>query len=1000
MMGDIDNICASRTPTGRYKSLLLNKLNNSSISLCDDQNYYSIDDYNGIVKMGSQFTVYSLNINSFLKYNESLDLFLHSMNESFSVIILTELRSGAFDLNKISTFLPNYSVLSVPPNNTKCGGVAIFILNSIPFKPRKNIEIKHKGVENIFVEILINKHKWVIGGLYKHPFVDLNIFSTYMHDCLDQISPEENIIIGGDFNIDLNKYDDNIHIKNYIDNLMSRRLYQIILAPTRITNTTETIIDHFYIKSNFKIQVLTGIFAHPISDHLATFCRLASANINYKERPLIRLHLKKNIEKFKYELKSLNDTIIESPETDPDELWNLFMENIAKSYDKCFPLVKISRKKIKEKPWLTPALKKSCKTKEKLYKKYMKSKSIQDESKYKAYKNSLNKLIKAIKYKYNADKISDDKTNKKLWNEIATVLGSRTKKETIPNLKINNLNVSDEEEISNQMNKFFANIGENLARKLPMSVSNFEDYLSDPPNKSIFLPQTTTTITNKIIDSLCNKKSSGFDKVSQYLLKTVKESVTNSLTKLINVSISKQVYPSSLKTAKVIPIFKGGDKTNPSNYRPISLLSSFNKIFEKTLQINLIKFVEKHDILYCKQFGFRKYHSTTDALMATHDYIISCLNGDKKVLGIFIDLKKAFDSIDIQILLKKLNFYGIAGPFNNILRSYLTNRYVITEINNTKSSPLPIHFGVPQGSVLGPLLFSLYINDIKFLAQTYEIKLFADDTSLFCTADSFQKLEVIANQALIDCNKWLISNKLTVNTEKTHYLIFKKTNKSSPSLKLSLGNVEILEVPSTKYLGLTIQNNLKWNEHINNTINKINKLIPFCFAIRKILPEGKRLLVYNALIQSKINYAVEIYGRKNNLWLSQLQISQNRILKILFYKNKLFSTNVLHKEIKILKVTDLSKVRLCLIIHRKLYTPNLQPKIFNDDPIHFNQTNRRLRNATNYNIFVTTETYNYINKVTDSAVIVWNDTPGFIRCIKNRENFKACLTDECISKYK
>lgn len=330
--------------------------------------------------------------------------------------------------------------------------------------------------------------------------------------------------------------------------------------------------------------------------------------------------------------------------------------------------------------------------------------------------------------------------------------------------------------------------------------------------------------------------------------------------------------------------------------------------------------------------------------------------------------------------------------------SYLTNRKIHTVVNETESYSLPIKYGVPQGSVLGPILFTLYINDIKHLSNKYEIKLFADDTSLFCVSDNYVELESMANQALKDCHNWLRCNRLTLNIAKTHYLIFKKTNRDTPHFSLKLGDETIKEENETKYLGLIIQNNLNWNIHISKTINSINKLIPLFYQIRRFLTPNKRLLIYKSLVLSKINYAIELYGRKNSNWLKQLQTTQNRLLKIILFRERLFHTNQIHHDTKILKVEHQAELRLLLLIHRNIYYPQLQPELMTKTiKLNNSLTNRNLRN--NLNIFLTTQSFNLKNKVIDSAGIIWNAIQTEIQNQQNRTNFKTKFIALKINSY-
>ena len=246
--------------------------------------------------------------------------------------------------------------------------------------------------------------------------------------------------------------------------------------------------------------------------------------------------------------------------------------------------------------------------------------------------------------------------------------------------------------------------------------------------------------------------------------------------------------------------------------------------------------------MYEKQYGFRKYHSTIDALINTYDFLIEQNRNKNKVIGIFIDLQKAFDSIDNSILIKKLSYYGINGPYNRLISSYVANRSVYTQIKQVESKQNPIKYGVPQGSVLGPLLFNLYINDIKTFSSNYELDLFADDTCLFVSGKTYSIIERKSSDILKELSSWLKNNRLTLNVNKTHFIDFSK-NKSNETLTLKLNNDQITQVKETKYLGLIIQENLKWDSQIKNIITKLNSQISLYRTLRSIIPKKDLTLV-------------------------------------------------------------------------------------------------------------------------------------------------------------
>ena len=317
-------------------------------------------------------------------------------------------------------------------------------------------------------------------------------------------------------------------------------------------------------------------------------------------------------------------------------------------------------------------------------------------------------------------------------------LSRKNKNNSVSKLVINNNELTNDKDIANELNKHFTTIGKNLADKvIPQESNSFKTYLTDPINNSLFLRPTDT---NEIINEINQMKNKSSLDIRVPLLKHVKQELADGLVIIFNKSFQEGCFPGVLKLAKVIPIHKGDETTDPTNYRPISLLSIFNKLIEKVMLNRLLKFLEKNNILYKYQFGFRKNHATTHALTEVIDYIYRSLDEGNYVFGIYIDLKKAFDTVQHQILLQKLQHYGIRGIALDWFNSYLSNRKQFVLTNGIQSDILELsNYGVPQRSVLGPILFLLFINDIHNSLDNIIIKLFADDTKCFVSGNDVGK---------------------------------------------------------------------------------------------------------------------------------------------------------------------------------------------------------------------------------------------------------------------
>ena len=360
--------------------------------------------------------------------------------------------------------------------------------------------------------------------------------------------------------------------------------------------------------------------------------------------------------------------------------------------------------------------------------------------------------------------IFDEKKNGMLnmWKVIGKTLNpNRDKSPNLINrISLNGKNITDDIQIAESMNDFFCSVGKNLAEKLPKSRTKFQDYLKQPQLNSFSIAPFSEVFVTETVERL-NKRKSGPDGISNRILSLSIEHIKKPLTHLINLSMTTGVFPEQLKIAQVVPLFKKGDTFLCTNYRPISLLSCFHKLFEKFMKVRLQSFLDKNNILYEHQYGFRKTYSTNLALIEAVDEIYSNLNNGLYGIGIYLDLQKAFDTVNHEILLDKLRYYGIRGNPLKWFESYLSNRKQYTKVNGVTSSSKIVECGVPQGSVLGPLLFLIYINDIPKAFKTAVPKLFADDTNIFIFHKSKESLFQIANTEPESLENWLLANKLS-----------------------------------------------------------------------------------------------------------------------------------------------------------------------------------------------------------------------------------------------
>ena len=497
---------------------------------------------------------------------------------------------------------------------------------------------------------------------------------------------------------------------------------------------------------------------------------------------------------------------------------------------------------------------------------------------------------------------------KTTWDIIKTVTIKNTGNQKEDTNVINNTQKNAE-----AFNLYFSRIAEQLIEdsKTKNSYKRLDPLINLRKNfnkmdEIIKLKNTTTHEIDKIIRSLNTKDSHGYDGISTRILKLSAPYIISPLTFIINRILVSGTFPNRLKYSEVRPLYKKGDASDIANYRPVSLLTSFSKIIEKLIHKRLYHFLEQNDILVKDQHGFRKGRSTETAAFSFFNNILESLDSKKTVGGLFLDLQKAFDCVDHDILLAKLNFYGINGISNKLMESYIKNRFQRVVLkdkfnNNLTSEWKKVNYGVPQGSILGPLLFSVYINDLPITINNYaESVLFADDTSIIIANTNIQEYKRNIKLAMQEINNWSLNNLLTVNFKKTYFVQFLTKKQKEVPLQIVTANSLLINSNSTKFLGLTIDNMLTWKEHIMDLSSKLNKA---CFAIRatKTILTWKSLkMVYYSYFHSVMSYGIIFWGtspHSNNI----LRI-QKRILRIITNSSKLKSCRQLFKQQQILTV--------------------------------------------------------------------------------------------------
>ena len=396
----------------------------------------------------------------------------------------------------------------------------------------------------------------------------------------------------------------------------------------------------------------------------------------------------------------------------------------------------------------------------------------------------LNKIKRHAKLNYYSNKCEEIRNNGwKLWKLINKITNKTQNKQSIINkIKVDGIIIERPKEISNALANYFASIGNNLSNNLPSSKHSLKHYLNRIPTcpATMFATPTTPIEINNLINSLTNKHSCGYDNISNHMLKWLRPVITEPLSIIFNLSIKHGVFPDYMKIAEIVPLHKGGDESLCNNYRPISLLITISKILEKVIYKRTYSFLEKNNILFQSQYGFRTKHSCADAIAEIVGEITKNKENGLYTAGILLDLSKAFDTLPHKILLNKMSKYGIRGSMNAWFTSYLNARSLRVKCNiasgnaTVYSVKKEINIGTPQGSCLGPLLFLLYNNDLYLHLEHTQVILFADDTTLYMSHKNLNYLRWCLEQDMTNISDWFLANKLTLNITKSSCVLFKK----------------------------------------------------------------------------------------------------------------------------------------------------------------------------------------------------------------------------------
>lgn len=906
----------------------MHEIDNISIA---DSVACDIQDINKYIQIKKQdLTIISQNIRSIYCNFDNFVVTLSQLTFDADVLILTECR---LDPLKSIPYIPNYNSFASINNLNQNDGVVVYAKTKL--NPHfKEINLDHASC------LQINILTATILGIYRSPSnQNASNFIDSLSSYIDTIKSQANVIITGDLNINIISHPHELSYErnnreSYLNMLAAQGILPGHTLPTRINNC----LDHFMLRlDKKKLNAHVTVINTTITDHMTILLKISKIKTKISCTPCLT-YIDYDEAVNRLGNMNLSDLLFsENPTFIIDTLLSKIARAIAESEK-----IKIRPKSQRTiKPWITEGILRCIRNRDKMQLK-LRNDGQNEILKitFKRYRNFCNKIIKKLKHKYERDQLKRCiKNSKVLWNTIKTITYTKITKTHSTDLLT--LKASPIESV-NYVNDFFANVGKQLAEcindsKSSIDIPNTTSNTSTPVSSFVLL-DTDVQEVHSVLMNLKSESAPGWDGIQTKFLKMVSPIIVPVITHLTNLCFRNGVFPSCLKKSIVTPVHKGGETDNVNNFRPISVLPAVSKILEKLINSRLIDYLDKFNILSNTQFGFRKGKSTEDAVVALTNLVTQKLDKGMKSLAIFLDLKKAFDTVSLPILVRKMEGVGIRGTPLRLLTSYLHDRTQRVKINNYTSNDAHISYGVPQGSVLGPTLFLIYLNGLTSLSLPHgHIFSYADDTAIIFSNASWQSVFTIAEKGLNVVSEWLRSNLLTLNVAKTNYICFSIDKRTQPmtdyKLKIHSCNetdkatcrCEVVNrVTAVKYLGVHLDYRLSWHLQIDNVNNRTRKLIWIFKKLRQVATMKLLKQIYIALAQSVIGYCIPVWGGATKTKFLDVERGQRCLLKVMHSKPRRFSTQELYQTCGLLSVRKLYILMTTLKVHQSLsFDPTL-----------------------------------------------------------------------------
>ena len=873
------------------------------------------------------------------------------------VIVLTECWLSE---DKPPPTLEMYSCYFTKKSLNQNDGIVIYVKHEI-----RCTVVEPEPVGANFLQVSIGADI-VILAVYRSPsFYCIDNFLNSV-DSLLRTCKRKNIVLIGDINIDIKQNTTDRNSSPYLNLTAELGLLPGHTFPTRINNC----LDHIMIKTSLPARIV--VMESTVTDHDSVLLSLSYKRKQLKSHQITKTDFVATIK----QLESIDFSFI-SPTADAEQAATLFVDAVSSAIKSNTKTITVSARKIILKPWITPGLLRCIRHRDKLHINAKKNPGNQIlEKTYRRYRNFCNTLLRRLKRCHEKTILQNARSNKETWSAIKSITGTTKQKAGADDL----LNIQENpSEAVETVNQHFASAGRLLADNisLPSGISrdNLNYTNTSHTLNSMALLKPDEGEIESLIMNLKNDSAVGWDSISNKFLKMSKHIIVPVFTTIVSLCFEQGIFPRVFKRALITPVHKSGARDSVTNYRPISVLPALSKVLEKLLNRQLVGFLENNHILSNCQFGFRAGRSTDGAVSSLVEHITSCLDNKKKCVGIFIDLAKAFDTVSIPILVDKLERIGIRGTVLKIFADFLSSRQQKVKINQYVSSDAAVTCGVPQGSILGPSLFLVYINDLCQMSLHKGIFFtYADDTAIVFQGDTWDEVRHNAEEGLHMVQNWLRLNLLTLNVSKTSLVQFSNSRLKQPNCEIRIHTCKfstnqqcscqiIAKTSTVRYLGVLLDEKVTWQPHIGMITARVRKLIWVFKNLRHVANLELLRSVYYALAQSVIGYCIGVWGGACKTHIIQLERAQRSLLKTMTFKPYRFPTKTLFEICKVLTVRQLFIYNI--ITHKHASTPYDSKKFSNKRKIISVINSVRCHTALGrrQKVFLSVHLYNKLNNI-------------------------------------